>query len=620
MQFPKCVAVDTETTGLNTWKGDRPFAAGAAFPDGRRLFWYKDFTGLREIMEDPTTDKVLYNAKFDMRMLETVGIETRGRVWDPMIFCHLLDGRDAQGGLSLDATTRKYLPANFRKLTSEVNRWFEEHGIAKNKRSDFSQLPKGIVEKRVVGDADLTIRLFHKVFATVMKAFPFLVEQEHKLIHVTKRMEDTGLPIDMDEVEIQAGGFYEIVEDVRIFFEDLLGTDDFNLNSRNDQLKILDLVGLMPKLEEVTKHRRTPKGAPKLDDINLRGLHHPVPAMMIAGKVANKFMSTYLGQMAEFEVDGYVHPQFNPLGTITGRFSCSKPNLMNMPIEGDRRANYTQEDEEEMYELTGWRIGQHTKRIFPCRPGYWRVHSDKSKAEIYSLAHYTEDPILMKIMREGLDIYDELCRSIFSDYTKGLRTRTKKLVFGYLYGASIGTQADLLEESEAQVATYRRRLEATVPGLPRWSRRLKAELEDRGYVENIHGRRYYISPRQHYKAINAICQGTVGDEVKSRMVAVDEYFQANPLNISAPMMLLLMVHDDLGMDLPEERIGETLRDVHHIIEETSHEYLVPMPASVEATNTNWGFLRDVHIDDDGNYTPESTRDVVRELQASGKYH
>jgi len=212
-ELPNCVAIDTETTGLNAYRGARMFSAAAAFPDGKRMFWMDDFDEeFRNILADPKLDKIFHNAKFDLRMLEFGGFEVKGQVWDTMIFGHLLDGRDSQGRLSLDEQSKKYLPAEFRKVTGAVNDWFIENGHFKWKGKGsarhkvaspphgegFKALPVDILKQRVVGDANLTLRLFARMYSTVAGTFPQLLEMEHRLIPILMEMEGRGITVDLE--------------------------------------------------------------------------------------------------------------------------------------------------------------------------------------------------------------------------------------------------------------------------------------------------------------------------------------------------------------------------------------------------------------------------------------
>ena len=227
LPFPEnCVAIDTETTGLHRWRGHKPFAISAEWVDGRSHFWRDEelaHEDLKLLLADPSLDKVMQNAKFDWGMLESIGLTVCGRIWDTGIFIHLLDGRDAEGGSRLNYASKKYLPSEFRKVVSEIENWFRERRIPRTRR-DFSMLPPDILQRRCMGDTHLTMMLFKRVFATVAKTFPYLLDLEHRLIPIVKQMQDRGITVDDNEINRQIEYFESVVEDVTSFAQGVLNT------------------------------------------------------------------------------------------------------------------------------------------------------------------------------------------------------------------------------------------------------------------------------------------------------------------------------------------------------------------------------------------------------------
>jgi DNA polymerase-1 len=218
----------------------------------------------------------------------------------------------------------------------------------------FSDLPIDILRKRNVGYADLTLMLFMRLYSTVATVFPRLLEQEHRLLHVVKRMEDRGLMIDVPEIDVQDRQMDKILEDVQDFCEGMVGRDDFNINSRADLVEILKIANVYGQLKERTAPtKRFPEGQPKLDSFNLRQLHHPAPLMILLGKGAAKLKANFLAQLRTANVNGVVHPNYNQLGTTTGRFSCSNPNLQNVPTENVGRMHGSPEELAEEEDMTG---------------------------------------------------------------------------------------------------------------------------------------------------------------------------------------------------------------------------------------------------------------------------
>jgi DNA polymerase-1 len=581
------IAIDTETTGLNRWRGDRPFCIGVWLPNGtKQFYWRDDMERMRDTLADPSIDKVFANAKFDLRMLEAAGFVVRGRVWDIFIFAHLLDGRDSNN-ISLDFISKKYLPSSMRKITAEIDDWFKANPGANPKDKDFSRLSKDLVEKRCTGDAELTGAFFRKVYSTVAKLFPFLLEQEHRLLLVVKKMEDRGVRIDQSEIERQYDYFNEIVEEVIDWFECYEGRYYFSLTSRTDQLAAVNRAGIADLLIDTDPD--TKKERMFLDDYHLRNTHHPVAHMLLVGKAAMKMRDTFLGQMERLATDGVLHPSYNQIGTSTGRFSCSAPNLQNIPIEGDRRTAYTEAEADEMIDMTGINYAPHVKRIFPVRDGYAHMHTDKKQAEMVMLAHYTNDPIMKAIFQRGESIHDGICRMLYGEWTKGLKTRTKAVVFGYQYGAGLPTIAKKIGGTIDDARKAKAKLETTFPSLPRWRRELNERITELGFVQTIHGRRHYIHMSDAYKAVNYMCQGSVGDEIKNRMIAIDDYMTSG----GHDGRVVMNIHDDIVTEFPKHEAQKHSIEIARIMNEAGADYRLPLPSSADITYTRWADLHEI---------------------------
>ena len=88
-----------------------------------------------------------------------------------------------------------------------------------------------------------------------------------------------------------------------------------------------------------------------------------------------------------------LHPKFNPCGTVSYRLSGFKPYLLNAPF-----------DEKELMSC------------LQCDEGWEGVHADFSSIEPCVTAHYSQDPGLLKVFRDGRgDVYLDLARTLFPD-------------------------------------------------------------------------------------------------------------------------------------------------------------------------------------------------------------
>ena len=581
MSVPNFVAIDTEATGLYPWHGHRPFAASAAFPSGIVKHWRESWGGLEEILNDSAIDKVFFNAVFDWRMLESLGFKIRGKVWDVRIMAHLIRARMK---ISLDNVAKAYLPPDTQKVVDEINDWFKANKINKDARGEsFIKLPPELLKKRCNIDAIITAKLFKKFWHTCATTFPFLMKQEHALIPVVKNMGDRGLLIDPEEARVQGAALEQISTEVMLFCEGILDIEPFNMNSQAHLRAVLERAGILHLIDEKTPKTRQPK----LSDENLRRLHHPVSAMLCVGKMATYLRQSFIGQMMDHvDSNNVVHPGWDQCGTLSGRFSTSKPNIMNAPGEG---GHLTEEEIEEQIEMTGFDLAPHIKKIFRVRPGYRHVHADKKKVEVYMAGHYSGDQVLIDLMNSGRDIHNEISLKMFGSDDKTLRVRAKQIVFGYQYSCGDPVIAKNIQGTVQEAKGYRALLNKMFPGLPRWKSELARQISARGFVLTDHGRRHYLYPGESYMTVNRMCQGTAADEVKSRMVAIyNEFVPEFPGS-----NIILNYHDDICTEVPLEYEEAKVRKAYQeVMEETSLDYKVPLPVSLATTTETWADLKE----------------------------
>ena len=95
----------------------------------------------------------------------------------------------------------------------------------------------------------------------------------------------------------------------------------------------------------------------------------------------------------------------------------------------------------------------------------------------------------------------------------------------------------------------------------------RQEARRDGYVETVFGRRLYLPEigsrnrqLQQYaerRAINAPMQGTAADIIKRAMITIDAWCQRPEV----PARLLMQVHDELVLEVPEDYLAQAAREV-----------------------------------------------------------
>jgi DNA polymerase I-like protein with 3'-5' exonuclease and polymerase domains len=106
---------------------------------------------------------------------------------------------------------------------------------------------------------------------------------------------------------------------------------------------------------------------------------------------AETLLNSFAKPWLNVSMGGRLHPRFNPCGTVSYRLSGFKPYLLNAPF-----------DEKDLMSC------------LKCDEGWEGVHADFVSVEPAVTAHYSQDPSLLKVFRDGLgDVYLDLARTLF---------------------------------------------------------------------------------------------------------------------------------------------------------------------------------------------------------------
>jgi DNA polymerase-1 len=124
---------------------------------------------------------------------------------------------------------------------------------------------------------------------------------------------------------------------------------------------------------------------------------------------------------------------------------------------------------------------------------------------------------------------------------------------------------------------------------------LKVQAAKQGYVETMLGRRRYfpnlatttnvnLRRSEEREAINAPIQGTAADIMKIAMIHVPSALAKSSLKAK----LLLQVHDELVLEVPEDELKETAQLVQKVMGEA---FTLSIPLLTEAkSGVNWGSM------------------------------
>ncbi len=568
-------AFDTETDGLGavgsklvgmsfTWAEGTGRYLPVMGPAGSTLLPLDQvIKAVKPILENPNIGKIGHNIKYDQLVMRGVGIDLKGVETDTMLAAFLIDAsRNTYGMDKLAADLLNYQTTPISDL------------IGKGKKQiTMDRVDLKIVTDYAAEDTDVTLRLAG-LLGPKLDEIPALRklndDVEVPLIDVLVEMEANGIAVDPAVLKEQSEVLGGRIEALHKQIMEAAGTD-FNPDS-NKQLQEVLFEKL--KLKPV---RKTKTGySTDLAVLEQLSSDHPVPALILEYRSLQKLKNTYLDNLQnDILADGRIHTSFNQTGASTGRLSSSDPNLQNIPIRTDE--------------------GRRIRLAFV--PGDPKTQvlltADYSQIELRMLAHYCEEPALMKAFAEEQDIHKAVASEVFAtplnEVTREQRDRAKTINFAIIYGVTafgLARRNEGMSQTAARelIDTYKKRF----PGIFDFFEQCIADAKRQGFVETILGRRRPIpeiesriaSMRQYAErtAINSVIQGSAADLIKVAMVNLHRRMKRE----NSPSKLLLQVHDELVFETPEAVVE---REAAVIREEMTGAMSLKVPLRVEA---GWG--------------------------------
>ncbi len=583
LESADAVSLDTETTSTDPMRADLvgislAVKAGEGYyiPVGHatgeaQLPLEQVISALRPALTSPQIIKVGHNLKYDALVLARSGLDVQPLAFDTMIAEWLISPDSYNLGL-------KEMAAN--RLGLAMTHIEELIGKGKN-QIGMDRVPVAKVAPYAAADAEVCLRLMPILAAKMdeSNATKLFNEIEMPLVPVLMQMERNGILLDvpyLQKLSVELAG--RLAEIEKSIWETV--GYPFNINSTQQLSKALfESLKLAPpdrRWKTASGHYST--SAEVLLDMRSQ---HPVIEQILEHRELSKLRSTYL-EALPLQVNpqtGRVHTSFNQTGSVTGRLASSDPNLQNIPTRTE--------------------TGRQVRNAFIAGPGMKLLSVDYSQIELRIVAHMAQDASMLSAFQAGQDIHAATAAAIYSvpieQVSKEQRRHAKAINFGLIYGMSafgLSRSTGLtLAEAENFVKAYFQMF----PGVKSYLDGIRRLAARQGYVETLLGRRRYfpnlknptnpgMRAREEREAINAPIQGSAADIMKIAMVRLPEALRKAGLGAR----LLLQVHDELVLEVPEKERDATIRTVRQVME---NAYTLSIPLLTEARwGVNWGNL------------------------------
>lgn len=551
------VALDTETISLT----DKTMV-GFSFSLGDKFSYYVPVRD--EVLENmPIADAVYWlqqiidsciiiyhNSSFDIPVLRKFGVKFNNtpKIHDTVILANLIDETTRHG---LKFLVKKYFDYGMIE--------FKEICGTGKKQIPFSQVEDA--EKKLLyacDDAYWALRLF-KTLMSFLNDEPKLLklyeEIEQPLLKVVADMRINGINIDVKKVKEIAEACRSHVELAETKLKTLIG--DINFNSPK-QLKKYFIDELhMPQIKVSEK-----TGAPSMDKETLKiyAETNDTAKLLLEYRKYAKVLSTFIPALtpANWDIDtwkGRIYPSFNQAGTISGRFSSSKPNMQNIPRKDE--------------------LG--IRQAVVSDKGHILIGADYSQIELRVLAHFSQDANLLEAYQGSKkNIHQQTADACNIEYQKA-----KTMNFSMAYGIRSKALAKQLEVSQEEAQQYIDKYFEMYPGIVKFWKDSENTIRGQGFIETLFGRKRRCSKYFHVKdnfdqgkeirsITNAVVQGTAADLMKAAMVSM------HPQLKQLGARIISTVHDEIIVSCPVSKAKRAFAIVHRSMVEAGIDLSVPI--------------------------------------------
>jgi DNA polymerase-1 len=524
-----------------------------------RAVWEK----LAPVFADAGVAKVGADLKAAMLLAHRFGTGLQGITGDILLASYLLNpGRYEQ---TLENVALHYLGLNLpgpRELAGRP--------------ATAASLDRDLACQYAAPRAEVAVRLWPRLQDELEKAglWELYAGLELPLLGVLARMEARGLLLDQDFLRRFGRDLETAMQRLEKEIYELAG-EEFLIQSPQQLGRILfEKMKLTPQ----KKTRGKTAYSTDVEVLQALGPESPIAAKVLEYRSMGKLKSTYVDALLKLvdPATGRVHTTFLQSVAATGRLSSRDPNLQNIPVRGE--------------------LGGQIRQAFVPAPGRLFLSADYSQMELRLLAHFSQDPALLKAFQDGVDIHRQTAGVVFRIHPElvspDMRRQAKVVNFGIIYGMSGFGLAKQLGVNTRLANEFIQRYFAKYSRVKAYLDETLEQARARGWVTTLMGRRRQtpqinssnriVRQEAERSAINTPLQGTAADIIKAAMLEVEAAL--NQARLSASM--LLQLHDELLFEVPPAELADTARVVRRVME-GGVRLKVPLTVDLR-TGENWG--------------------------------
>lgn len=476
-----------------------------------------------------------HNGKFDYKVLHCTCGWDMPIYWDSYVAARLLDENEISAGLKqqyidkIDPEQEKYDIEHL--FTNVLYEWVDPDVFALYSATDALMTYKLYEWQLNKFNTDKTLTGVWNIFRNI----------EIPLIEVVAKIELEGIDIDQDYAARLSQKYHKLSETCDKKVEEELNklTPEINkwkltpdatkktlnkngkvaskskLEQLSDPISLESPTQLAILLYDILKAPQVSLKSPRgtgVDELN--ALYNKTKweliKLILEKRGLDKLINTFIDKLPNSvsSVDGRVHCELLPLGTDTGRFSSSNPNLQQVP-----RADIL------------------IKPMFKAPDGYSLICCDLSAAEVRTACNASKDPDMIRAYQNGQDLYSLIASKIYNNkyednlefYPEGTkillegkehvcgfkeitnkagktrRQDSKSILIGLIYGRGVNSICEQINETRTkkggQLITKEDaqklvdNIYKSFPRLKKWMEETHQFIHENGYIDDVFGRR-----------------------------------------------------------------------------------------------------------------------------------
>ena len=576
----KVLGIDTETTGLDCHLHKLRLIQIASQNNPTLIIdCFKCDVKLLQPLLLNASVKIFHNAKFDIQFLMSKGLEVSQTIFDTQLAHQLVNSGKANIKASLKVIASEYLGIELSK-EERLTDWSKEELTEAQLR--YSSIDAKILLRlrEILRDKLVSASLvrvakieFDCVLAVAMMEFNGMLLDVNQWQNI---LEDSQKRKDKLEIELQ-----------NIFKEKIANFSNNNIaNSINKSEQLTLIANDFDFSEEINLDSPSQlkealnKADIKVNDTNSKTLKKLLPQYpeilkpLLEYKKLSKLISSFGDSLLKKinPITGRLHGSYWQLGSQSGRFTSSEPNLQQIPRNKESRS------------------------CFVASPNHKLVIADYSQIELRIASEVANDRTMIEAYNRGEDLH-KLTASIvlnkpLDEVSKEDRQIAKSANFGLIYGASVNGFRGYAESnygislSENEAKKIMDNFFKSYSGLANWHKKTKSRIYNGGINETrtLSDRIRYFDNASPQQILNTPIQGTGADMVKlalGRLVSALKPFNGK-------VKLLATVHDEIILEAHEDIADQVAKVLSEVMVNSGKEFLKRVPIEADSSiGNNW---------------------------------